>query len=173
MDSDYVQNIINDQLDNWLNSDPFKGVLIGAKQGSAQYLLLKNLMKDFVMNLVSSVFDSSRAHTSSFLDLSQVQNMLNYKDLRSVVKWCQKHKVFVLMQGNSQFVNKTEFLIAFHQPFIKHLQKTSKNWKDQFLKFIEGNVSGLLEIEESSAPISRYVPQSNIEKSFLNKIKKI
>ncbi|MEZ4921888.1 MAG: hypothetical protein R2780_01840 [Crocinitomicaceae bacterium] len=105
------------------------------------------------------------------MELTEIKEMLNYKDLRSVLKWCEKNAVFVFNQGNMQLVNRIEFLLAYHKPFMDHLQRTCKNWKEEFVKFVEGDLKGLLKDQETKTPILRYKPKSNAEKSFLEKIK--
>ena len=164
-----IRNIISAQFEDWVNGKDLQELNLG----SAQYLLLRKMIMDFVLDLTETIIHQYQLQDESFLNLSQIQSMLNYKDQRSVIKWCEKHNVYILHQGNSQFVNRSEFFLAFHQPFIKHLQKSTKNWQDQFLKLIKGDLKGLLRVEKGETTMSQYKPQSKIEKSFLEKMKKL
>jgi len=111
------------------------------------------------------------------MEILKLKNMLNYRDLRSVISWCAKNDVFIIQQGNKQFVNQWEFILSFYKPFIKHLKKKHKNWKEMFLGYVKGSLGNLLEdLKEEIQPdtVSKpYKAKNKSEASFLNKIKKI
>ena len=108
--------------------------------------------------------------------LIEVKNILNYKDFRSVIGWCRKNKVCIFHQGNTQFVNKWEFILAFYKPFIKHLRKTQENWVVLFVSYVKGDITNLIgeTFEDAPLEISKpYKPKSKSEASFFQKIKKL
>ena len=110
------------------------------------------------------------------MGILKLKNILNYKDLRSVIQWCSKNEVFIIHQGNKQFVNKWEFILSFYKPFIKHLKGKHNNWKEVFLGYLNGDLGNLLasskeEVQNSSSVT--YKPKNKKEASFLNKIKKL
>ena len=110
--------------------------------------------------------------TNSLIELVEVKNMLNYKDFRSVITWCRKNGVFVYEQGNCQYVNQTEFQLAFHKPFLNYLRGNSKNWRELFVKYVQGDLLGLLPNEEVEVSKNKaYKSNSQVEKSFLKRIK--
>lgn len=110
------------------------------------------------------------------MEILKLKNILNYKDLRSVINWCTKNDVFIIQQGNKQFVNQWEFILSFYKPFIKHLKRKHKNWKEMFLNYLNGELGQLLVTPIDNAPIKgldNYKPKTTLEVSFLDKIKKI
>ena len=112
----------------------------------------------------------------ALMGILKLKNILNYKDLHSVVNWCTKNDVFIIQQGNKQFVNQWEFILSFYKPFIKHLKRKHKNWKEMFLNYLNGELGQLLVIPIENAPIiksANYKAKTTLEVSFLDKIKKI
>ena len=111
------------------------------------------------------------------MDVKEIMTVLKYKDVRSVLNWCNEHGVFVLNQGNIQVVNQVEFILAFYKPFMHHLKRTKENWKELFVDYVCGNVKNLVGIEkqekEEEQSSENYVRRSDIESSFLEKMKAI
>lgn len=108
------------------------------------------------------------------IDVKDVMKVLGYKNVRSVLTWCEKNNVFVLSQGNKQVVNSVEFIIAFYTPFIHHLKRTRENWKELFMGFVCGDVIGVIEDDSPCKKTFRsYIPKSEIESSFLQKLKDV
>jgi hypothetical protein len=110
------------------------------------------------------------------VELLKVKALLNYKDLRSVIQWCTKNKVFIIRQGNKKYVNKWEFIISFHKQFIKHLKEKHKNWKEIFIAYIKGDLRELVSSPEEKlerGTANGYKPKTDIEISFMSKIKKL
>lgn len=106
--------------------------------------------------------------------LHEVQVVLNYRDVRSVLKWCREHEVFVLTQGNAQVVNLIEFILAFYKPYLEHLKQTKENWKTLFWDYVCANVHGILtEKREQREIANQYKPKTNVERSFLQKMKNL
>jgi hypothetical protein len=130
-------------------------------------------MKEFIHNIGASVFNFD-TWSKLIIDINELMTILKYKDVRSVIKWCNDHDVFILSQGNTQVVNQVEFILAFYRPFIEHLKQTQENWKERFQDYIKGNLINLIDGEESTKPPpSNYRPQSALEQSFLQKMKSL
>lgn len=129
-------------------------------------------MGNFQSNMNSSIeFDEWQ---NAIIELKEIKKVLNYQDIRSVCNWCKKNNVFVLSQGNTQVVNLIEFILAFYKPYIDHLRKTEANWKTLFLKNIKANLDEILDDkDELKSSQNNYKPKSNLEKSFLKKLKEL
>ncbi|MGV6860994.1 MAG: hypothetical protein ACWA41_04435 [Putridiphycobacter sp.] len=110
------------------------------------------------------------------MEIIKLKYFLNYKDLRSVLNWCRKNEVFIIQQGNKQFVNQWEFILSFYKPFIEHLKRKHKNWKEMFLNYLNGQLPNLLtkpnEVNFDNDSTA-YSPQTKVETSFLDNIKKL
>lgn len=110
----------------------------------------------------------------TIIDLHEVQVVLNYRDVRSVLKWCREHEVYVLTQGNAQVVNLIEFILAFYKPYLEHLKRTKENWKTLFWDYVCANVNSILtEKREQREIANQYKPKTNVERSFLQKMKNL
>lgn len=110
----------------------------------------------------------------TIIDLHEVKVVLNYRDIRSVLKWCRENEVFVLSQGNTQVVNLIEFILAFYKPYLEHLKRTKENWKTLFWDYVCANVNGILTDKREQLEIAnQYKPKTNVEQSFLQKMKNL
>ena len=110
----------------------------------------------------------------TIIDLHVIKSVLNYRDVRSVLKWCRENEVYVLSQGNTQVVNLIEFILAFYKPYLEHLQRTKENWKTLFWNYVCANVNGILsEKREQREIANQYKPKTNVELSFLQKMKNL
>ena len=110
------------------------------------------------------------------MEIIKLKNILNYKDLRSVIHWCSKNDVFIIHQGNKQFVNQWEFILSFYKPFIKNLKRKHKNWKEMFLNYLNGNINHLLAIINDDVPLenrTNYKPIDKVGADFLKNIKEL
>jgi len=138
-------------------------------------LLVKNFKK-FSNSESSHYISQCSGYSMGLMEIIKLKNILNYKDLRSVINWCTKNDVFVIQQGNKQFVNQWEFILSFYKPFIKHLKRKHKNWKEMFLNYLNGELGQLLVIPTESPQIissTNYKPKTKSQISFLNKMKNI
>lgn len=139
----------------------------------SNFLLVKNDEKIFESLSAPYISKESQGNLG-LMELFEVKNILNYKDMRSVIQWCSKNNVYVNHQGNRQLVNKLEFLLSFHKPFISHLQSIHKNWKEIFIHYLKGDIASLLPSDVEVKEVkSSYKPRGKSESSFLNKIKKL
>jgi hypothetical protein len=108
----------------------------------------------------------------TIIDLHVIKSVLNYRDIRSVLKWCRENEVYVLSQGNVQVVNLIEFILAFYKPYLEHLKRTKENWKTLFWDYVCANVNGMLtEKREQRETTNQYKPKTSVETSFLKKMK--
>jgi hypothetical protein len=130
-------------------------------------------------DLISSEGESAMIQMLSnwqdtIIDLHVIKSILNYRDIRSVLKWCRANEVFVLSQGNTQVVNLMEFILAFYKPYLEHLKRTKENWKTLFWDYVCANVSGMLtEKGEQLEIANQYKPKTSVERSFLQKMKNL
>lgn len=110
----------------------------------------------------------------TIIDLHVIKSVLNYRDIRSVLKWCRENEVYVLSQGNVQVVNLIEFILAFYKPYLEHLKRTKENWKTLFWDYVCANVNSILtERKEQREIANQYKPKTNLERSFLQKMKNL
>lgn len=108
----------------------------------------------------------------TIVDLHAIKSVLNYRDLRSVLKWCRENEVFVIAQGKTQVVNLIEFILAFYKPYLDHLKRTKENWEVLFWNYVCANMSEILEEKrEQQEIVNQYKPKTNVERSFLKKMK--
>lgn len=168
-------NILTKRLQEFLTFDFVQEMIDYSNLNMAQYLKFIDKIKDiFKKTLESYIFDW-RESNSAEIELNELRVMLNYKDLRSVIGWCEKNNVFIISQGNRQIVNRSEFLLAYYSPFIKSLKVRHKNWKEIFVRYISGDIKNLLEDDETPVKKTtrRYRPKTEIEKSFLKRMKEL
>jgi hypothetical protein len=83
-------------------------------------------------------------HKDPNIHLTKLKDILGYRDMRSVIEWCEKNGVYILRQGNKQVVNTAEFILSYYKPFINHLQTKHQNWKEYFINYLEGNIKKLI-----------------------------
>jgi hypothetical protein len=138
--------------------------------------LLAKKLKKFSKPESSHYISQCSVKSMGLMEILKLKSILNYKDLRSVINWCIKNEVFIIQQGNKQFVNQWEFVLSFYKPFIKHLKIKHKNWKEMFLNYLNGELGQLLASpikKEQIIGSTSYKPKTRREISFLDKIKKI
>lgn len=167
--TDFIKNI-------FCFSD-FQNIEYYCNSKMAQYLEIVNKIRIcFDLFCESYIFEQERDF-KGLLQIEEVKKILNYKDLRSTINWCVQHHVFVIQQGNSKSVCKSEFLLAFQKPYIEHLKSRFENWQEKFTDYMESNYPRLLETNNAASKLknqnlsSNYKPQSEIEKLFLKNMK--
>ena len=170
----HIESIISKRIEQSLNLDLVKTLLNGVEISAAQYLSMKTVIEHLIRSLVFEFSGSNDSETSTELGLDELKKMLNYKDNRSVINWCQNNEVYLISQGNTHVVNRTEFKLAFYKPLIDRLKRTKENWKEIVSAYLNGKIENLLiDFASNKKPVSHYSPKSKIEKSFLQKMKKI
>ena len=123
----------------------------------------------------------------SNIRLHKLRDILGYRDIRSVIDWCTENGVYILHQGNHKVVNTSEFILSYYKPFIKHLKKKHKNWKECFINYLEGNINKLIpeSVTINLEPNIQQIPSQQFEMndyklssqtkdtSFLNMLKNL
>ena len=162
------------KMEQVLTFEVLKKIFSDCNFNMAHYLRIISKLRILFDLLFESYYFKDKEDEGSEIELKGLKKILNYKDLRSVINWCKMKGVFVLGQGNNQFVNKYEFLLAFHKPFIKDLKSKHKNWKEMFVGYLKGDMVSLLAGDTENSAISKpYRPNSKTEVSFLDKIRKL
>lgn len=141
---------------------------------SKEYKLLVMIFQKFLQKNKSSYLENTDLNNKEFMELNQVKHALKYRDFRSVIQWCQENNVFINHQGNRKLVNRVEFLLSFHKPFLNHLKRIHTDWKERFIAFLNGDLKTLIQTEkELKQRESNYKPKQRAEVSFLNNIKNL
>ena len=173
-ESSNIVETVKSVLAKHLSFEVIKQVICADNFGSAQYLQLTNLIEDFVYTILSSFSQKQSQDQGTEIGFNKIKKMLNYKDFRSVNNWCTKNNVHIINQGNSQFVNRSEFMLAFYKPFVSLLKAKHKNWKEIFVNYLNGDLMKLLpDSEVAEKVIGHYKPKTAVEKSFMKKIKEL
>jgi|GEM_PF-1274975 len=171
-DNKHAEKSVSKGNSKELSQDEFHN----SKKSESNFLLVKNSEK-FLNPSESHYIESSSGSSMGLMGILKIKNILNYKDLRSVIHWCTKNDVFIIHQGNKQFVNKWEFILSFYKPFIKHLKRKHDNWKEVFLNYLSGELGSLLGASKEGSQLDivskSYKPKSKGEVSFLDKMKKL
>lgn len=169
--NEHINQLIQSGIEKALGFEYVKSLFDPRTFKTDNYVHLTHKIKEFAFLLLDSYISYTKETKSSLMELWEIKNMLNYKDLRSVLRWFAQNKVFVLQQGNGQYVNRVEFLIAFHKPLIEHLKRNGKNWKQLFVHYVQGDLENLLQDENTPELVKKYKANSEAEKSFLKKIR--
>lgn len=171
------ENIAPKKLKTSVNSIAKTDSFLNEKNGrtsSKEYDPLVTIFQKFLQKNKSSYLEDTDLNNKEFMELNQVKHALNYRDYRSVIQWCQENNVFINHQGNRKLVNRIEFLLSFHKPFLNHLKRIHKDWKERFIAFLNGDLKTLIQTEkELKKRENKYVPRQDIEVSFLNNIKNL
>ena len=117
----------------------------------------------------------------AIITIKEAAILLNYKDVRSVLRWCEKKGVEVFSEEGShkKYIIRLQFEYARLNKFIESLKlKFKDNWIDVFKKYTSMNVTDVIEIEEMEKVIPAknvlsYKPKGKHEMNFLSKLQKI
>lgn len=69
------------------------------------------------------------------MKLSQLAGLLEYEDMRSVVKWCSENKILIVYSGKAKYVSSNQINQFFEKQFKDF---TQKNYSNSF-QIIEAN----------------------------------
>ncbi len=114
--------------------------------------------------------------TKNLLNLDELKKNLGYKDVRSLLNWCEKNSVFVLTHGKTKWVNKVEFLIAFFKPWILELKRRfPEKWSEVFTAHYQGNIESSFNLVNKDKILahSKYQASSDFEREFLTKVQNL
>lgn len=99
--------------------------------------------------------------------------MINRKDIRSSVVWCNKNNVDVYHDSSGKYVIESEFQNAYYKPVIENYKKKyGKDWIKFFDRAEKGNLHLSLAEERQILSKSRYQPKSKWSQEILGFIKK-
>jgi len=100
------------------------------------------------------------------------KELLKFKDVRSVKKWCAKKGILVFRQGKGWCVSKAEFLLAFHRPIVEKLRANYENWDEVFQAYLANDMKAIAAFiypKTYSQKVSRgHLPEK--ANDFINKI---
>jgi hypothetical protein len=106
--------------------------------------------------------------------VNEAGKLLNYKDCRSVEKWCFQNNVKIFLEEGSRrkYLIRLQFEYARLKKFIQYLKEKYKDkWLQVFKVHMTMDIVGFLELEENGKINFRknvqYQPQGEHEKSFL------
>jgi hypothetical protein len=99
------------------------------------------------------------------LNLETLAEFLNFKDPRSVRRWCDKNNVFIIKQGKQECVSQISFEEAFNKPLIVNLKNQyGGDWEEVYKMHQSGDVVGLANLKKDPTSIRRkWKPSSPVE----------
>jgi len=169
-----IDQKLHEIISNQLPKERISDLVNYCTSNGANYSQMLNYIETIVKSLLDSYISTINQIPESYMEIEKAKQTLNYRDIRSVIQWCKKNGVFVFEQGKRLLVSKSEFLTSFHKPFVEHLKRSHENWQEMFEGFIRGEISNSLIIQQEQKVIAHsYSPKSDVEKSFLKKIKEI
>lgn len=109
---------------------------------------------------------------SEVMSLQEVSTKLNYRDMRSVVKWCRMQGIEILkLDGsNKRFIMRLQFEHAMLKGLVKQLKiKYSDRWIEVFNSYIQGDLIKVILADETdmpntSKPVDSYKLSENEER---------
>ncbi len=103
------------------------------------------------------------------LNIETLADLLNFKDPRSVRRWCEKNNVFIIKQGKQECVSQISFEEAFNMPLIINLKnKYGSDWDVVYKIHQEGDVVGLANLKKDPTSIQRkWKPSGPVEAYYL------
>ncbi len=98
------------------------------------------------------------------INIYELQEYLNYKDIRAIRNWCKKNNVFIIRQGKNEFVFETNFKEEYERPFINKLKKLYGNdWESVYRLYADGDIPALNMLQQ--LPEIRCKTYTSINKS--------
>lgn len=106
------------------------------------------------------------------LSIEELQEQLNYSDLRAVRNWCKKNDVLLIKHGKSEFVYEANLKMVFEKPFISWLKsRLGNDWEHAYRLFDEENIPALNTLQEiPSITYKAYKSNSTMKNQFLEKL---
>lgn len=88
---------------------------------------------------------------NEFMELTELEALLNYKDSRSTKKWCKKNDILIIPLGKQKYVPKKLVEIHLDNQLVKFYGK-NKNYADEISNAIrDDDLSRLAELIEAPA----------------------
>jgi hypothetical protein len=109
------------------------------------------------------------------ITLQEAASVLNYKDIRSVEKWCERNdvKIFSEDESNKRYIMRMQFEYMRLKKFIQHLkEKYRSEWFDAFKIYISMDITSVVEMEEREIKVfssqkNNYSVSGDNERRFL------
>lgn len=100
--------------------------------------------------------------------LSEITDLINRKDIRTVKKWCEKNHLKIYKDSSGEFVLQNDFDLAYDMPLIKDLKlKHGDNWKDYYHAYNKDELYKMLDAPESKkVEKTVYVPKGKLSKKL-------
>lgn len=106
--------------------------------------------------------------------LDEMAGLINRKDARPTITWCQKNNVKVHKDTTGEFVYRSEFELANDMPIILDLKLVhGKDWEQYYEAHLKGELYKLLEFS-SDKPNRNigYTPKGKISKKLFGESSK-
>lgn len=106
--------------------------------------------------------------------IQEILPLLKYKDVRAVLKWCERNAVTIFSDGTDKrkYVIKLQFESARLKNIICHLKATYKeNWTHVFNAIQTNDLAKYIKFEGNtfvSQTTNNYTPSGNHEQNFLS-----
>ena len=103
--------------------------------------------------------------------MNELITMINKKDIRSGITWCNTNNVDIYKDRTGKFIIESEFNLAYDLPVIKrYKEKYGDNWEEMF-ELAKTNTLYKSLSETSSTSRKSYKPKSKSGTDFLKKYK--
>lgn len=105
------------------------------------------------------------------IPIDDLKEILPYKDVRAIRKWCEKHNVYVFDKGKkTESVSETEFEIEYDKGFISHLKKKyGEDWNSAYRLFKDGNIEHLCTLNNAGVS-QKFYKKINSKNQSIQKI---
>ena len=120
-----------------------------------------------------SLTKENRLHPDK-ITLTQIAEFLNFKSLRTVIRWCKRKGIDILHFGKEKYVNLIDFHFVIDHPFIEALKlKHPKDWALIYgaYKKMDYETIAKFSAPNSTVNIPTFKVNSKAASSFLTKIK--
>ena len=97
--------------------------------------------------------------------LSNLSNLINRKDKRSIRTWCIKSHLPIYRNSSGEFVNENEFELAYNMPLIKELKlKHGDSWIEYYEAYNKDELYKILDLNTTNAIKEKtgYVPKGKL-----------
>jgi hypothetical protein len=110
-----------------------------------------------------------------FIQMSELCELLNTKDIRSATKWCEDKKITVFSLCNKRVTYRFMVEIELDKILIAQLKESNpETWEELYQCYQENNQSEYLNIlnekNKKNSFKTRSKPQSKHAKDFLNQL---
>ena len=106
------------------------------------------------------------------LNLKDLMQELNYKDLRAVRNWCKKNGILIIIAGKAEYVIEANYKQVIEKPFIEKLKSEfGAEWESVYQLYSSGNIAALSTLQElPDSNFKTYKPKDPIAKKYQNQL---